>query len=1398
MTGNLIRIAICTVIMLITVTIGYFIRYKRNNRYLQCVFPVIAFIYSIFAVLFVCFRLDKISNSFSGSNILDTFGDATIIIINILSCLLYYVVKVFFLIINRLFQRDRVFPKSVIERYYYRHEKYGVWLLRDKWRSIRDVLHVLVWTFSAFCGVLFGILLILSESDYYWKVMIFPAFMALVFIECYQFLSGYTEFEYLRVIGGDKSYSSKIRNYYKMRGIYSKLFPHEILVSGTASDYSSVSNVKDLLEKLRSSDSEYERRVSKFFRMNGSIDSYDVDSIIATLRMLEGKNIVFFNPFYRDLSRYIILPMINTLLSNKKCLFVVGRNSAKQDVADWLKDILYEFGHIESLWRVKELNHSNPECEVGIMGFTSIYDSDIVDANKPFFSEVGFVFVLEASLIVNTGQIGLSILSGMIEENNPNAVYCIADRIADGLVDTVSHVFQKEFLEVAAPPISKNLHSYIGWKAEGDYLRQKLFEKQTKYLGNGIELAAAAIKNQVPKVSWFGETKSPLLDIKWVAGQYFATICKYMNIPVEQDRLYERIKFIPNVWSVPEENEQFVIAEDEFTNMFATVRTFLSRGKHQTFINVLSENYLLRDYMRCNSQMFISNPNAIPSIVPDYAKTERNTLIKLLLMMREREVSEEEVIREFGLVGIHDDDGTKLLTKYLKKYMGIDNSLLHIRMERTHIQNGYSEEISFYSIYPERFDEVFGRTIRNAYYICEDEKEKEYIDAKLFGNITQTLMEGYFLSYDGKYYRVELVTAENGVILRRASNLYDSRRYYRQIRKYRFDEWQDEDIVSIKSVMDIEIAKIEADFSVETTGFLDMDSTENLRTARVHDLSKDPRVGEYTRKYHKKTILRIKLPDTTDRIRFTICILLQEVFRSVFPDAWHYIAALSVIPDDVDGMLNYLIYELEGDAEKEYLYIVEDSELDLGLLGAVENNLKMFMELITDFLNWHYQKMREPAFSDPKVITPEFPEVNYKKISAFSKMMKRIGLIFGGKKEKDVVIPSTEVAEKTVVRDNNPSEMTIKVNSEGEIISEDSEDIQSVDSKNNLETVNRKIAEKRQKYPYDETLEPELNEVPDIVSIDGTDIFDEDGTIEDNEYFDDCFRETGVISTDKSRYQNECYLKFGFDEVDDRLKLEEVIKYLTLRGFSINSFRKARERDAIENTIIDNESDLKCDFCDTPISGVSYERLNDGRIRCNDCSATAINNLQEFRDIFLQCLNLMESFFDIDFDVEITVKMTDAYKIARGFGSVYQPTCEADSRVLGYAQRLFGKYSIYMENGSPRMETISTIVHELTHIWQYRNWDENLINKYYPTPEKRDMVYEGMAVWVSIQYLYLIGEYAYARKVEAIYSAKKRDDLYAEGFKMYAIKYPLVKESELLVYSPFKESMKEESKSKPL
>ena len=99
------------------------------------------------------------------------------------------------------------------------------------------------------------------------------------------------------------------------------------------------------------------------------------------------------------------------------------------------------------------------------------------------------------------------------------------------------------------------------------------------------------------------------------------------------------------------------------------------------------------------------------------------------------------------------------------------------------------------------------------------------------------------------------------------------------------------------------------------------------------------------------------------------------------------------------------------------------------------------------------------------------------------------------------------------------------------------------------------------------------------------------------------------------------------------------------------------------------------------------------------------------------------------------------------------------------------------------------MVHEMTHIWQYLNWDDNILKQFYGmasdycTSKALDILYEGMAMWSAVQYLYQIGEVYYASRRERL--AELREDIYGIGFRLYRDQYPLVKDSSLLKYSPF-------------
>lgn len=1391
--------------MLVLTAIQILVNMKKKDRVKQFIRVIVAVVYGTWGIaaclIFerkIIILFNRILNeipveiSYNAEDILNMLGRA--VIYNLVLCVLYVVFRMVPGLVMRILSAKRVLFQKPAGVFYEYDPEYNQWFIRDKWINVREMFRFFSWIGGALTGIALGVIWYL-QSEKNISIMIFPAMAHIVIVEIFGFLNGYTKEEFEHAIGGEDSHAQKINNYYKVREVYEKIFPREVLTSYTSCEYAATKGTIDLLEELRAGDKD-EAIVSHFFTLNETDDVFDNDCILATKELMKGENVVFFNPFYRDLGKYIVLPVMSTLLKGRNCLIVVGRNSAKSDMKEWMDTLLWETSKIKSMWRVEELSFKIPECEVGIWGFSQLYDANVLEANREFLKQVKFVIILEASLMLNTGQVGLSILASRMVNCSDRPAYCILDRMTDGLVDTMSHLLQSEITKVVAPPVARNLHTGIAWDADGDYLRQRLFGKQTRFLGNGMELAAVAIKNQVQNVSWFAERKAPVRDIKWIAGQFFPTLCQYMNLPIQQQSIHEKIDFVSNIWSVPEKSEQFLIAEDEFMNMFSTMRTFMSRGRDQTFVNILSESYLLRDYMRCNPKLFRSDPNAIPSLVPDYAKTERNTLIKLLLLMSYDSVTETKIKEELGLLGIETDDVLHELSTLLARYTDADSTVFSIKTVTYDNEGNNLRNENIYSITSEKFEEFFGDDLRNAYYICENEESgTEYIDAKLFGHITQVILPGQMVTYDGKYYIAQYVTPKSGVILRRASNLYDGRKYYRQIRTYLFGESEKDVVISSRTVMDIEITKFSTDFSVETTGYLELSRNDDLRSARLIDFTKDPSVDSYGRKYHNKAVLRIKLPETTDTLRFTISLLLMEIMRSIFPEGWPYIAVLCDMPDNVEGMLNHMLYGISGEFEEDYIYIVEDSSLDLGLLEAIEKNFILFLEIITDFICWHFEKMKEPPLKDPETYTTEFPEPDFAKRKKFTARAKVLRKLFGTKEEK------VEIGDVSTVENKRPAPAKSSVEEADQKEERKEKEEERAGRENLSEETDRETETAEKEAAADTDAETAFvsnrksdkftekdfaagDDAPvDIVAIDGTDIFDMEVPPDDNEYFEECFTEMGIVSLKKSRYQEECFLKFGFHEIDKRIQLEETRQYLRVRGFSNNALTKARHRDGLEFTVIDLEAVNHCDFCGMPLSGVSYERLSDGRVRCNDCGATAITSVEEFKKIFYQVLEMMQNFYGTEYKTPIIVKTADAKTIARGAGSVYRPSTEMTARVLGYAQRKGKIFNLMVENGSPRLATIETMAHEMTHIWQYLNWDDRAIRAQYPEKWQRDIVYEGMAVWAAVQYLYLIGENSYAKQQEELES--RREDVYGIGFRMYLEKFPLIKDSSLVRYSPF-------------
>lgn len=148
-----------------------------------------------------------------------------------------------------------------------------------------------------------------------------------------------------------------------------------------------------------------------------------------------------------------------------------------------------------------------------------------------------------------------------------------------------------------------------------------------------------------------------------------------------------------NLWNTQREENSFLVVEDEFQNLFELTRLFATRGTQQGFINVISENYLLRDYMLGNAQTFISDPKAIPTIVADYARTERNTILKLIMRMAEEQVCEDEIVDALMVSGIKFEDPLAALKNLIYKHCFIKEINIRIYFREQLMEDALHTEV---------------------------------------------------------------------------------------------------------------------------------------------------------------------------------------------------------------------------------------------------------------------------------------------------------------------------------------------------------------------------------------------------------------------------------------------------------------------------------------------------------------------------------------------------------------------------------------------------------------------------------------------------------------------------------------------------------------------------------
>ena len=1173
-------------------------------------------------------------------------------------------------------------------------------ILYQKYGDMRRMFHALYYTALAL-GVLDCMLVLQYNRNPVFRVPFYPVFGIILIGEICGFLDGRTVDE-----NGSPDDPERLEKEAECEDILKALkdlFDDRLGYSDKKTPMMMPENRKQWEEILENGDSLSQVSASYFRALQQEFHEIDPDYVLATDRLMHRNSVLVYNPFYHDMTDYVLLPVFHELMNHHSCLVICGRTTSEADIYQWLTEGIQEVTNLPKLWKISELTASEDSAQppdIGILGFGRMFDLPAIQASRKFFENTSLVIMLEPSNLLGTGQIGLRSILQLCEEGSLKPTYCILDRNADGLVDALSHVMRQSLLEVIASPAAKSGYCRAFWRAEGPGVQTRVFPNISHYMGIGGEISSYAMHEGGGQVHWYSGNKMPLLDLKWNIEQYYQVICQYIHVPIEQSELDRRLHFHESLWQAESGSRIFVIAEDEFCNAFEMERAFGTRIREKGFVNIMSESYMLRDYMHANPDLFSMDPKAIPSIVPDYARTERNFVLRTLLLMSVFPLGESMLSRELILHGLAGKQPYRELIDLIRKHTDIEKPLVQTVKESRQVGVTSFARLS-YRVDQKVIDQVFHSAMRTAFYIVEDEQTETYMMGnRLMDHVEQVMLPGQFFSYEGKYYQVKSISAQNGIIVRRAADHITGRRYYRQLRSYTLEHLEQmEDTWNIRG---IRIQKARGDIFVTTNAYLDMSIRNDLPDADYVELEETR-----FRKIHQKEMLKVELKDVSAEIRFGICVLMNELFQTIYPTECAYLAAVSPeIPlsagkaDDYQTCVRALVPACKSKEEDgSCIYILEDSNIDLGLLVSVERNFLRLIEIIADYLEWYLNPDR-----------------------------KRAG---GG---------STEGGD--------PKDGTADTGVSGNLKKHQDNDPQSA-----------------QPVMYEDNQLEYLNKDGN-----GDDIGGEDEEL------------LGKGKRRNEKHKHFEYLTFGYGSEPEWLALHDLMAYLKENRFLESNLHRSRKKEDSFDDGSDYDPTIPgqhyCDFCGALLEPGKYEILKDGRERCTECGKDAIRTVRQFRSLYFETIREMQDIFGIQFPQKIRARMSNAKKVNEGMTD-YKPTPGWDTRVLGHASG----NAIVVENGAPRWKMKSTLVHELTHVWQHNNWPSDF-NAKYKKDENATLIMEGMAVWTEVQYLLSMGEKD--RSIRYKRGREHDSSVYGAGMKTFLQKYPVKERKRVpLRESPF-------------
>lgn len=700
----------------------------------------------------------------------------------------------------------------------------------------------------------------------------------------------------------------------------------------------------------------------------------------ALTAMLDGKSINVRDCFEGDFLIYLAAYLNFFLAQGKRAVIICGQANRAGYVKDVFEKAFRRVNTLDKIWRVsayRDINEEDDEkIDVLVCSYKEFIDYSAKYESEEFFNELFCCTFIDGYGIFSQGPIQTEMISQTLKKIKTDVVVYVVFSYEnnDSLRTVIEKAIGRELLAVERNAGCNNCSIAI-WKEEGFYKIQRAIgigSETSCYIGAAIPLALVAIKMGFPKVHVIPAfDRGDSVYKQDCITQLDEAIGRYLDCEAD----YKNAITLDSGDAIKPSDISEIIAYDESYNFYNALTMWQKYGGNSgTFINVISPQYLLRDYFADNFTM--SAHEEFNALIPYKQGLKVTNLAILLAALSCNEFSENDLLRKADDLNLEYDNLEDLLENCLRECLKIEHFGDIYAVFGIHMEKG------------RRYIKVVNDGIRNEIRrliqtIEIKAKNGECFDLPVMtSTIYNHYLPGMIAAFNGRLYRInDIKINDNYIDAVQESNLQTLYSYY-QISEFVFGSM--EKIGSETDINSVKLQMYRGETSRKIYGFWSNNKGNefvNKTGIRINDMREQP----IKCTFNDAVVLQIKflkdkLGENPKATLTAFAYIFAELSKTLFPATYKnlFVAISSEMNDSGSNLAKTMRYKNPEDIikslipwvdrkedDEKYLsvYVVEASSLGYGMPDIIKDKISEIFTLINKYLKWYIEKDKSLSVS---------------------------------------------------------------------------------------------------------------------------------------------------------------------------------------------------------------------------------------------------------------------------------------------------------------------------------------------------------------------------------------------------------------------------------------------------